>query len=173
MPQIDDGAIRTVQPNAAKLKIRAASEGDFTFIVSLLKRAGLPKDGLQDTRLYVLENGGRIVGLIGFEAYGDAVLLRSLVVEPTWRGEGYGTALLQHAIAEAHRSGACVVYGLTLTIADWLERLGFEEVSKSSIPSPILSSAEFQGACPASARLFRRVLASRSLPKVSREQEAR
>jgi amino-acid N-acetyltransferase len=162
MQQVDHGAIDRTHTIASKSKTRPASEEDIARVVTLLKEADLPLDGLQNTKLYVLEHEGSVVGAVGVESYDDVVLLRSLVVDRTWRGRGFGTTLLSRALDDARVSGVKVAYGLTLTIADWLECLGFEEVAKSSIPHPVLASAEFQGACPVSARLFRRMLTSRS-----------
>ncbi len=44
---------------------------------------------------------GKLVGAVGLELYGDIGLLRSLAVDPRFRGKGLGQALVQHVEAEA------------------------------------------------------------------------
>lgn len=135
--------------------LRAATSGDLLALRPLLTSSGLPLDGLAQTHLFVAEEGGAVVGAIGFEAYGRSGLLRSLVVHPGHRGAGLGSFLLEAGLVEMRRAGLQEAYGLTTTIAPWLKSLGWEEVPRSSLPKELLASRELQGACPDSAVAFR------------------
>ena len=59
----------------------------------------------------------------------ETVHLRHLAVLPAHRGRGLGQALLEHAIAEARRLGACrMTLGIVaddLPLRHWYERRGF------------------------------------------------
>lgn len=136
--------------------LRQASAADLPAVRRLLTAAKLPLEGLDDhkERLWVWDDGGRVLGAIAFEAYGDKGLLRSLVVDPDERGAGLGGALLHAGLGEMRRSGLRDAYGLTTTIPDWLARLGWSEVPKDSLPAALHKSMELRGACPDSARAF-------------------
>jgi len=144
------------------MRIRRASEGDIPGVISLLKDASLPVDGILRHRdhLYVLETRGTVAGAVGYEAYPPSCLLRSLVVAPSARGHGCGRQLISFILEQAQRDGMRDAYGLTTTIAERLLRLGFEEISRSRVPVEVLDSEEFRGACPRHARLFHLRLAT-------------
>ncbi|HEX8244353.1 MAG TPA: GNAT family N-acetyltransferase, partial [Longimicrobium sp.] len=76
--------------------IRPARPDDRDAVEALLRRVGLPPDGLDEQfgdAYAVAEAGGRIVAAAGVEVYGGAGLLRSVVVDDAWRGRGLGAAL--------------------------------------------------------------------------------
>jgi amino-acid N-acetyltransferase len=141
--------------------LRPATGSELPAVVGLLEAAGLPAAGLERhvETLFVLARGGSTVGAVGLEAYPSAALLRSLVVAPGTRGEGWGRRLAELVMEEARRRGFREAYALTNSIPDLLLRLGFEEVSRRELPEALLASKELQGACPASARVFRKRLA--------------
>ncbi|GAA5338923.1 GNAT family N-acetyltransferase [Thermus antranikianii] len=124
---------------------------------ALLQEANLPLEGLEAARLFLLEEEGHPLGLVGYEGYPPFALLRSLVVAKKFRGRGLGLRLLRFAINEVKSRGFKEAYALSQTISELLVREGFAEVPRQMAPPPLLASQEFQGACPASARLFRMV----------------
>jgi len=135
--------------------LRDATSSDLSAIRRLLQDAQLPLDGLDDcARLWVLDEEGQVVGAVGFELHGQAALLRSLVVDSSWRGRGLGLQLVQNGVKMARQSGAKSIHGLTTTIPDLLARLGWTEVPRSKLPADLAASRELQGACPATARAF-------------------
>lgn len=85
-------------------------------------------------------------------------MLRSLAVAPEERGRGFGGALLEHLFKTLREEGVVTAYGLTTTIAGWLERSGFEEVARGKLPAALSASEQLRGACPASARAFKKDL---------------
>lgn len=139
-------------------RIRAATPDDLDAVTGLLGASGLPLAGLERTHLWLSEMNNDITGVGGFERYGTMALLRSLAVTPEGRGRGLGGALLQHLLGVLRADGVTSAYGLTTTIPEWLLRLGFEEVARDTLPAALSSSAQLRGACPASARAFRKGL---------------
>ncbi len=137
--------------------IRKATDADMPAVISLLEEISLQIDGIAEHRdhLYILEVQGAIIGAVGYEAYPPDALLRSLVVAPSVRGNGYGRQLISHILEQARIDGVRDAYALTTTIPDLLCRSGFDEISRSDAPEALSASEEFRGACPVSARLFR------------------
>ena len=99
---------------------------------------------------------------MGLEVHGRQGLLRSLAVRKEFQECGLGTRLANHAVSEAWSLGLEETYLLTETAARFFSnRVGFatlEEEEKLSFEGDIKESREFQGACPESAILMRRVL---------------
>ncbi len=146
-------------------------------MLELIEEASLPTAGLAEHRrhLYVLEVRGKVIGAVGYESHPPDALLRSLVVAPAARGQGYGRRLLEFIMGRARRDGVRGCYGLTTTIPDLLARLGFTEIGRADVPEALLASEELRGVCPARARSFRipatlRVSPSRELGRGNRRK---
>ena len=60
-------------------------------------------------------------------------------------------ALLDHA----SQAGVSTVVLLTTTAARFFPRFGFSVVNREDVPAAVYASAEFLGACPASATVMR------------------
>jgi amino-acid N-acetyltransferase len=88
--------------------------------------------------------------LVGLEIYGEAALLRSLVVSAAARTQGLGSALVRHAeeYAAAHQVRA--LYLLTSTAEAYFERRGYRRIDRSEAPPSIQSTREFASLCPSS-----------------------
>jgi N-acetylglutamate synthase-like GNAT family acetyltransferase len=154
-PGTYSASVRAVRP-----ALRPATSDDQAAIAALLESSGLPTDGLAAAvaRAFVLEGGGALRGVVAFERYGEAALLRSLAVRADDRGRGYGLALVRHVEREARAAGATEAYALTTTVERWLPRLGYREVARVDLPAALRASPELRGACPASARAFAKAL---------------
>ena len=141
--------------------IRAAVAGDLASIESLLAAAQLPLVGVAEhvAEFIVAERAGSIVGAIGLERYGDAALLRSAVTAPDVRGSGIGRALVAALEAHAAARGVRELILLTETAQDWFPKFGYERIARATAPAAVQASAEFTGACPASAIAMRKRLA--------------
>lgn len=128
---------------------------------SLLARERLPREGVAEhfDTFVVAERGEDVVGAAGLEVHGTLGLVRSVVVAPEAKGQGLGRGLTQQLLAQARARGLEAVYLLTTTAPDFFARLGFERIAREAAPSPLWASAEFQGACPASAIVMRLSLA--------------
>ena len=140
--------------------LRIAGAADRGGVCDLLSAARLPLDGLSDSleHFLVAEEHGRIVAAAGIEVYGDAVLLRSVVVAPEHRGTGMGGKLSDASLALARELGARHAYLLTDTAEAFFRRRGFEAIDRMAVPAGIRNSVEFAVACPASAIVMHRAV---------------
>src|SRR5450631_1793118 len=121
-------------------------------VVALLEAEGLPASDLTEAQLghfFFTGSDGAPSALVGLEIYGEAALLRSLVVSAAARTQGLGSALVLHAeeYAAAHQVRA--LYLLTTTAEPYFERRGYRRIDRSEAPSAIRSTREFASLCPA------------------------
>lgn len=107
----------------------------------------------------VREDDGRVVGVAGLELHGDFGLLRSVTVDPDYRGQGLAKALVEAVLARAQRVGLRTVYLLTTTARDYFSRHGFSECPRDQAPAGIRESWEFRTGCPSTATLMQRAVA--------------
>jgi amino-acid N-acetyltransferase len=135
------------------VSLRRAEPADHEAVAALLRDLELPTEGVADwlDRFWVAEHERTVVGVAGMERYGDSGLLRSVAVAPAWRGSGLGRTLVDHVLEEGRTAGVRDVYLLTTTAEHYFPRLGFICVDRESVPAGLRASAEFTGACPASA----------------------
>lgn len=137
----------------ANLILRTAGEADAKIIGDLLARSGLPTGDLITARpeFVLASSAGQIVGIGALEHFGAAALLRSVAVEPQWRGTGVGRLLIGELERRARAAGVSELILLTLTAADFFRRLGYGAKDRDRVPEAVLASAEFKSLCPASA----------------------
>lgn len=147
---------------AGSPSIRAATPNDWPPIAALLSASGLPLDGAAEhLHAFVLaERDGVVVACAAVERYGDVGLLRSVAVASPERGTGTGALLVARCVADASASGAASLVLLTTTAERYFLRFGFEVIDRARVPEPVQASAEFQGACPASAVAMRLALSA-------------
>lgn len=143
--------------------IRLCAASERASVLSLIASCELPQDGLAEhwgTTWVAVDPSSpvSVLGSVALEIYGEAALLRSLATREDQRSKGLGSALLDFAIQRAAQSGAETVALLTTTAAPFFARRGFETVSRESLPPSLQASAEFRGACPASATAMMRRL---------------
>ncbi len=136
---------------------RSVVPSDRSAVETLLSRERLPLDGVAEhfATFVVAESGAELVGAGGLEVHGTFGLVRSVVVAPDVKGHGVGKGLAQQLLTRARARGLEAVYLLTTTAPDFFARLGFERIAREAAPQPLWASAEFQGACPASATVMR------------------
>jgi N-acetylglutamate synthase-like GNAT family acetyltransferase len=136
--------------------LRLALRADEPAVEALLTTAHLPLDGVHDALpcFVVAESAGEIVGVAGIEGCGttgEHALLRSVAVAPSWQHRGLGRALVTRTIAEAEARGAKALYLLTTTAEHYFPTFGFTLTTREAVPADVRATAEFRGACPASA----------------------
>ena len=143
--------------------IRAATPDDLDAVERLLSASKLPLDGVAAAlpTFVVAEADGAIVGVAGLETCCENALLRSVAVEPSWRSRGAGRALVTRVIADAESRGIRALYLLTTTAERYFPSFGFREIAREQVPDDVRETAEFRSACPASATVMERSLASR------------
>lgn len=143
--------------------IRACEESERPAVLALLADCGLPSAGLADhwrTTWVAVDpaNPSVVLGSVALEIYASAALLRSLATRKDHRGHGLGDALYRFALARAHELGSESVSLLTTTAEPFFAVREFRAVSRDALPPALKASAEFQGACPASATAMTRSL---------------
>ena len=144
------------------MRIDRATAGDATAVEALLRGAGLPLEGAAEalSRGVVARDRGAIVAAAAVERYGDAGLLRSVVVAPERRGSGIGARLLAASETLASELGIDKLYLLTDTAEEWFASLGYERTEREHVPARVRSSIEFTTACSDTAVAMKRRLGS-------------
>jgi len=94
---------------------------------------------------WVIETGGRVAGCAGIEIYGDAAVLRSVVVAPELRGTGEGHRLVTGGLEYARQHGAKRVYLFTMHAAPFFARYGFEPVTTDDFEPSVRESWQYLG----------------------------
>jgi N-acetylglutamate synthase-like GNAT family acetyltransferase len=143
--------------------IRRSNSTDLDGVRKLLTGAGLPVLDLENAsglRFWVTEDGNRLIGAIGLEPFGAAGLLRSLVVSPSHRQQGLGTALVAALERELTAEGVEALVLLTETAESFFEGMGYTVTDRAHVPDAIKQSAEFRSLCPASAVCMTKSLSS-------------
>jgi amino-acid N-acetyltransferase len=144
----------------SSINVRPAEDADLRAVEALLEASSLPTDGVADSlrEFLVAEAGGSVVGVVGMEYCGEHGLLRSTAVAPEWRGRGVARQLVAKIIGAAEARGVHALYLLTTTAETYFPSFGFRTTSRDVVPDAIRETAEFRGACPASATVMCREL---------------
>ena len=133
--------------------------GDDPALAAALSQAGLPIDDLTEPgRVFFAFStlSGQVVGYAGLEIFGVDAFLRSLVVLPEARGQGFGGAMVARQCRRAFDLGARRAWTLTTTVTDWLEKKGFARIERAEAPEAILATRQARSLCPSSAALLTR-----------------
>jgi amino-acid N-acetyltransferase len=120
-------------------------------VVALLEAEGLPASDLTESHLkhfFFTGSDGAPSALVGLEIYGEAALLRSLVVSADARTQGLGSALVRHAEGYAAARQVRSIYLLTTTAEAYFEHRGYRRVDRAQAPASIQSTREFASLCP-------------------------
>ena len=131
------------------MRIERATAGDTAAVEALLQAASLPLDGAAEalSMAVVARDGDAVVAAAAVERYGDAGLLRSVVVAPDRRGTGLGREIVTAAEHLAREAGVRDLYLLTETAADWFPRLGYAIVDRPVADAAVGESIEFTTVC--------------------------
>jgi N-acetylglutamate synthase-like GNAT family acetyltransferase len=148
--------VRAPGPNCS---IRPAQPAEQRAIEALLAVARLPVEGVATflADFFVAEESGHVIGSIGLERYGAYGMLRSLVVHPSRRRQGLGTALTQRLLADADARGLTAIYLLATTAITFFPRFDFIDIERDQVPPEVQRSRDFLDTSPASAVVMRRV----------------
>lgn len=150
------------------MKFRQATDRDLDAVQSLLSASHLPLDGVKEnlSGFVVAEDRGKIAGAIGLEKFGSVALLRSAVVSSEHRGSGVGRKLVEQILERAAKDGIEELFLLTTTAEKYFPRFGFASTTRSDVPPSVKASAEFQGACPDTAVVMKRRIATPAATRV-------
>jgi N-acetylglutamate synthase-like GNAT family acetyltransferase len=105
------------------MRVRQALPGDLRPAIELAQRLGLDSPGMGADPLWVAEDEGAIVGLVGLKKHRDLLELHALGVDPVHRGKGTGKALVGALVAETPAD-----IHLATIIPEFFETLGFVRV---------------------------------------------
>ena len=88
---------------------------------------------------YVIEQDSRIAGCCALHVtWEDLAEVKSLAVDESAQGKGWGRKLIDACLAEAREMGVPKVFALTY-IPEFFEKAGFGRVDKSTLPHKIWS----------------------------------
>jgi amino-acid N-acetyltransferase len=140
-----------------EVRLQEATKEDIPLIVGLLRSNGLPYEDIASKICYLFIGyvGPRIIGIGGIEIHGKYGLLRSLVIEESLRGKGYGFALCDKLIEQGRLKGISEIHLLTTTAEDFFKKTGFERIERKVAPAVIQNTTEFKNLCPSSAVCMR------------------
>lgn len=127
--------------------IQRAVAADLDDVLALLAETSLPVEGVAEHfgEFFVAREGGKLVGCVGQERYGDVALLRSLAVSPSWQRSGLGQALTARLLDEARASGVREFVLLTTTARDFFVRhFGFAEAERNQFDEAFTNSPEWR-----------------------------
>ncbi len=143
-----------------ELQAEPARGHDLAPALELLRRSDLPDKGVADAfgHYFVVHDDGQLVALAGLELCGEDGLLRSVVVEPEYRGQGIAGKLVEATVERARRLKLRALYLLTTTARDYFARRGFADCPRDQAPEAIRASWEFSSGCPASSAFMKREL---------------
>lgn len=138
------------------IQIERAVPADLPAVLALLSASNLPVEGLAEhfDAAVVARDGAAVIGSAALELYGKAALLRSVAVAPALRGQGLGRELTTRALELARAHGVRQVFLLTTTAEGYFPGFGFTPITRAAVAREVQASAEFAGACPASAAVL-------------------
>ena len=125
--------------------VRRAGLGDLLAIGSVLGECGLSSVGLEEGGLYwIAYHGPEIAGVVGIEASGQAGLLRSLAVHPSFRNAGLARRLVSQLLSEIRQLGVDHVYLFSKDSGAFFERLGWSETSVKAAAQRLSRTSQVQ-----------------------------
>jgi amino-acid N-acetyltransferase len=144
----------------SEITITAATAADLEPIKALLLASELPTAGVEEhwKTFIVARDDGKVVACGGAEAYQFAALIRSVAVAPEYRSSGLGRRIVRQLLDRLASRGLREFYLLTTTAEEYFKKRGFKPIDRDEVHPQLLSSREFQDACPASAVCMRLVM---------------
>jgi N-acetylglutamate synthase-like GNAT family acetyltransferase len=129
------------------VRIRSARVKDVATLLTFINDLGsdgslLPRTSsnllhyLRDFRVAV-DGDGRVIGCGALQFVNDGLAeLRSIAVDPAWRGSGIGSRIVRALLGDARRIGIARVFCLTRRL-EFFGRLGFAPVSMERFPEKV------------------------------------
>jgi amino-acid N-acetyltransferase len=137
----------------AGVTLEPVDEKTLADVETVLEKNDLPTADVQSKpeSFFVGFAAGERIGIGGLERFDTVGLLRSLVVEESVRGEGYGTDLCEALETRASADGVQRLYLLTTTAAGFFDDRGYRAIERTAPPAPIRQTTEFTTLCPETA----------------------
>lgn len=131
----------------------------------LLAGNDLPVADLSEESLphfFGLRSEGSLVGVVGLEIHHSQGLLRSLAIQPTFRGQGYARDLVRFVEGFCVARGLDSLFLLTTTAAAFFAKLGYQPAARRDAPEEIRATSQFSTLCPASSSFMMKNLTANS-----------
>lgn len=132
---------------AQLVTIEKASPACLAEVLDILARVELPHDGVREhfaDFLVARSGGGKLLGCIGLERYGELGLLRSAAVLPEFQGQWIGNKLVRELLKRAASEGITEVALLTTTAKDFFQsKFGFREARRFRYEKHLANSPEW------------------------------
>jgi amino-acid N-acetyltransferase len=144
----------------SEITITPARAEDVQDIKALLLENSLPTAGVDEhwKTFLIARDGDAMVGCGGAEAYQFAALIRSVAVKSEYRSHGIGRRLVRQLLDRLASRGLREFYLLTTTAEEYFKKRGFKPIDRDEVHPQLLSSREFQDACPSTAVCMRLVM---------------
>ena len=140
---------------SSAITINNFSNDDKKIVLDLLSKADLPIADLTAAKMsnfmVARDIDNHILGVVGVEIYQEIGLLRSLAVDPAYRGKGLGRQLTRRMESFAKDNGIRAIYLLTMTAADFFVKIGYKVTHRYKVPDSIGKTEEYKNLCPVSA----------------------
>jgi amino-acid N-acetyltransferase len=136
------------------ISYRHATEKDTAAVCALLESQRLPTEtvGTTMTEFYLAVENEAIVGVAGFEYYGEEALLRSVAVPTSLQKKRIGSQLVDWMISLAKQKNVKGVVLLTETASKFFSQKGFIPIERLTITnSEMKKSTQFSDCCCSSA----------------------
>jgi len=136
------------------ISFRQTTERHTVAIRLLLESQKLPTEtvGTTMTEFYLVVENEAIVGVAGFEYYGEEALLRSVAVPTSLQKKQIGSQLVNWMLSLAKQKGIKRIVLLTETASKFFSKKGFIPVERSTITNvEMKKSTQFSGCCCSSA----------------------
>ncbi len=142
------------------LSISSIQPVDRQAVTHLLENANLPTADLPESlsHFFKAETDSNLAGTVGLEVYEKYALLRSLAVSEAFRNLKIGQLLYEQVMQHAKNQGVLEVFLITNTADGYFEKRGFVKIDRNTVPTEIQQTQQFQGVCPSSAIVMRKVL---------------
>lgn len=129
-------------------------------IVRLLAAENLPTEDLPTPldHFFIAMIKEKVAGVIGLEKHEEYGLLRSMVVDKSFRNQQIAQQLVKALEDYALKQGIKELYLLTLTAADYFVKKGYEYISRNDTPKTLQSTSEFTHSCPATAQMMKKII---------------
>lgn len=132
--------------------VSIGSAGALGEVKALLAGCRLPTDDIRRDAVFVVARAGsELCGTAGIETFGASALLRSVAVQPAWRGRGIARALCEEVLRRASAMQVGRVFLLTIDAQHFFGGLGFAVIERDSLPAEIRATAQFRELCPQTA----------------------
>lgn len=141
-------------------EILIANEVHRPEIVRLLAAENLPTEDLPTPldHFLIAMIKEKVAGVIGLEKHEEYGLLRSMVVDKSFRNQQIAQELVKALEDYALKQGIKELYLLTLTAADYFVKKGYEYISRNDSPKILQSTSEFTHSCPATAQMMKKII---------------